>query len=199
MIDIVLVRHGTTSWTNRRYCGRSDPPLDATGRLAVGALAASLAPTLARDVLIVTSPARRARQTAAAIAAVANVRDIVVDERWQEADFGTAEGRTFDELVALHPDLADALARGVTDIDWPEGETAADLTERVGVAWADLLARARPALVVSHAGALRHAVAQAQSTSPSSAGSLAPGAAMRFEVEVAPDRPSAPTVLRSHT
>ena len=125
--------------------------------------------------------------------------DIEVDDRWQEADFGIAEGRTFDELVALHPDLADALAQGVTDIDWPEGETAVELTERVAAAWADLLARARPAVVVSHAGALRHAVALAQSVPLSTAGSLGPAATVRFEVAVATDRLSPPTVLRSPT
>ena len=32
--DLVLVRHGPTSWTGRRYCGRSDPPLDAAGLAA---------------------------------------------------------------------------------------------------------------------------------------------------------------------
>ena len=29
---IILVRHASTAWTGRRYCGRSDPPLSAAGR-----------------------------------------------------------------------------------------------------------------------------------------------------------------------
>ena len=29
---IILVRHAPTAWTGSRYCGRSDPPLDAAGR-----------------------------------------------------------------------------------------------------------------------------------------------------------------------
>ena len=29
MTVIVLVRHASTAWTGRRFCGRSDPPLDA--------------------------------------------------------------------------------------------------------------------------------------------------------------------------
>ena len=145
MTEIVLVRHAATSWSGRRYCGRSDPSLSTAGRAGARALADALAPTLARDVLIVTSPARRARQTAAAIAAAAGVDGIEVDERWQEADFGIAEGRTFDELAALDPAIAAALAGGATDIDWPGGETAADLAARVAAAWADLGARARSA------------------------------------------------------
>ena len=195
MIDIVLVRHGTTSWTGRRYCGRSDPPLDPAGRVAVRALAASLAPTLPRDLLIVTSPARRARETAAAVADAAGVAGIEADERWHEADFGIAEGRTFDELDALDPHLAAALARGVVDIDWPGGETASEVAARVAGAWADLLARARPAVVVSHAGALRHAVALADGLALRAARSLGPAEALR--VGGAAELPGTATVLRS--
>jgi ribonuclease H / adenosylcobalamin/alpha-ribazole phosphatase len=180
--DLVLVRHGPTSWTGRRYCGRSDPPLDAAGRAAARSLAATLAPTLARDVLIVTSPARRARETAAALAAAARVGDVEVDARWQEADFGIAEGRTFDELAALEPDLAAALARGVTDIDWPGGETAAELGARVEAAWSALVGRARPALVVSHAGPLCHALALARSLPTSAVELLEPATSVRMEV-----------------
>lgn len=197
MNDIVLVRHGSTRWTGRRYCGRSDPALDATGRAAARSLAAALAPTLAREVLIVTSPARRARETAAALAAAVRVVDIEVDERWHEADFGIAEGRTFDELAALEPDLAAALARGVTDVDWPGGETAAELGSRVAAAWTALVARGRPALVVSHAGAIRYAVALARSLPADAVAVLDPATSVRVEVhpeerESAPVLPSRP-------
>jgi broad specificity phosphatase PhoE len=186
--DLVLVRHGPTSWTGRRYCGRSDPPLDAAGLAAAKSLAAVLAPTLARDVLIVTSPARRARETAAALAAAARVVEVEVDERWEEADFGIAEGRTFEELASIEPDLAAALARGVTDIDWPGGETAAELGSRVEAAWSALLGRGRPALVVSHAGPLRHALALARSLPTSSVDLLEPATSVRVEVRSGEER-----------
>ena len=182
MTDIVLVRHASTSWTGRRYCGSSDPPLSAAGLAAAISLAAALAPTLPPDVLILTSPARRARATAAVVAAAAGVTDVEVDERWREADFGTAEGRTFDELAALEPDLAAALARGITAIDWPGGETAAELGRRVAAAWTALVARGRHALVVSHAGAIRHAVALARSLPTDAVGVLEPAMSVRIEV-----------------
>ena len=182
MMDVVLVRHASTSWTGRRYCGRSDPPLDAAGLAAAGSLAAALARTLPRDVLIVTSPARRARATAEALAAAVGVTDVEVDERWREADFGLAEGRTFDELAALRPDLASALARGVTAIDWPDGETAEELRSRVAAAWTELVVRRRPALVVSHAGAIRHAVALARSVPTEAVEVLPPATVVRVEV-----------------
>jgi len=195
---VVLVRHGATTWSGRRYCGRSDPPLHPAGLAAVASLAAALGPTLAADVLIVTSPARRATETAVAIAAACGAEEarIEVDERWSEADFGIAEGRTFDELANLAPDLADALARGETAIDWPGGETAAALSARVEAAWTDLIARARPAVVVSHAGPIRHAVALARSQPTPSVPLPEPAAAIRLEIAGEPTESVA--VLPSH-
>lgn len=182
MTEIVFVRHGATSWSGRRYCGRSDPPLDATGKAAVASLADALASTLTRDVLLVTSPALRARQTAAALARAIGVEDVEVDDRWREVDFGIAEGRTFEELTELEPDIARSLARGATDIDWPGGESAAGLAGRIDAAWAALIARGRPAVVVSHAGALRHAVALARSLPPHAVDLLEPATAVRVKV-----------------
>jgi broad specificity phosphatase PhoE len=186
--EVVLVRHGATTWSGRRYCGRSDPPLHPTGRAAVNSLAAALSPTLPSGVLIVTSPAARARQTAEAIAAACRVPagEIELDERWSEADFGIAEGRTFDELAVLAPEVAQAVASGETAIDWPGGETAAALSARVEAAWTDLMARARPSVVVSHAGPIRHAVALARSLPPAAVGLLDPATAIRFEIAEKP-------------
>jgi probable phosphoglycerate mutase len=179
MTEVVFVRHAQTSWSGSRYCSRSDPRLTAAGRRAAATLADALAPTLGPEVSIVSSPARRARETAAAIAAAAGIADIEIDEDWREADFGAAEGRTFDELARLAPRLAEALARGDTSIDWPAGETAADLETRIHAAWSGLLARDRPVVVVSHAGALRQAIAFARSVPPGAVDLPAPASAVR--------------------
>ena len=194
MTEIVFVRHARTSWSGRRYCGHSDPALDAVGRRGAAALAESLAPTLARDVLIVSSPARRARQTADALAMATGVDRVEIDERWWEVDCGVAEGRTFDELVTIEPELAAALARGETRIDWPGGETSTEFVARIDAAWTSLLARDRPAVVVSHAGALRHAIALARALPPDRVAFPEPATAIRCEV-AAPARSA--TVLPS--
>lgn len=45
-LTLVLVRHGETDWTaEKRYCGRTDVPLNATGRAQAGALASLAAET----------------------------------------------------------------------------------------------------------------------------------------------------------
>ena len=182
MTEILFVRHAQTTWSGRRYCGRSDPALDAAGRRAAAALADTLAPTLTPDMLIISSPARRARQTAAALATAARIDRVEIDDRWSEADFGRAEGHTFDELQMLEPGLAAALARGETHIDWPGGETAAAFGARIEAAWRSLLARGRPAVVVSHGGPLRHAIALACTLSPDRVALPEPATAVRCRV-----------------
>jgi broad specificity phosphatase PhoE len=95
--------------------------------------------------------------TATAIVEAAHLPGVELDARWREADVGMAEGRTFDELSAIAPDVAAALARGDLEIDWPGGETHSSLAARVADAWADLVAVGRPAVVVTHAGPFMHA------------------------------------------
>ena len=163
MTEIVLVRHAATAWTGTRYCGRSDPPLSKDGLMAAARLAADLGPTLAPDWVVVSSPSIRALATAGAIVSGAGLdRAVEVDDRWREADLGLAEGRTFDELAALAPELAAALAGGTLAIDWPGGETHRSLATRVAAAWDGLVERGRSAVVVTHAGPLMQALAITQ-------------------------------------
>jgi broad specificity phosphatase PhoE len=157
MVEIILVRHAATSWSGVRYCGISDPPLSPTGLADARRLAVSLSRDLPADVRVVSSPSRRAVATATAIVEAAHLPGVELDARWREADVGIAEGRTFDELSAIAPDVAAALARGDLEIDWPGGETHSSLAARVADAWADLVAVGRPAVVVTHAGPFMHA------------------------------------------
>jgi broad specificity phosphatase PhoE len=182
--DVILVRHASTAWTGERYCGRSDPPLDAAGRTAAGLLASELAPTLAPGTRVVTSPSRRAHETATAIAAAAGIAHVTVDDRWREADFGVAEGLTFEALERVAPDLARRLADGETGIDWPDGERADALAGRVAAAWRDLLAADGDVVVVSHAGPLRIAIGLATGRRPDGVDLPAPGAVIRLPATV---------------
>ena len=167
MPAIVLVRHAATTWSGKRYCGRADPALSAAGRRGAAALAEELAPALPTGIRILSSPSRRAAQTAAAIAGrLPDPAPIELDERWLETDVGLAEGLTFDQVAERFPAFADALATGIASIDWPGGETAADLERRITGAWAAVLATGRPTLVVSHAGSIRVAIALATGRRP---------------------------------
>lgn len=184
MAGIILVRHAPTAWTGSRFCGRSDPPLDAAGMAAAQRLAGELATTLAPGTRIITSPLRRAYATATAVAKAAVIDDITIDDRWRENYFGIAEGLTFEELEHLAPDLARRLADGESEIDWPDGESAADLTRRITDAWADLVTAGAEVLVVSHAGPLRIAIGLASGRTPGQVELPAPGAVIRLPLSV---------------
>ena len=183
--EIILVRHASTAWTGHRYCGLSDPPLDRPGRAAATALAADLAPTIPATARIVSSPARRTLETAAALAAGAGLGPVEIDPRWSEADFGIAAGRTFEELERIAPALARALAAGDMAIDWPDGETAARLLDRVTAAWRAVVESERDTVLVSHAGPIRIAIGLAGRGSGRDWVPLAPGAVIRLAVGTA--------------
>ena len=194
MVEIILVRHASTAWSGVRYCGVSDPPLSPTGLAEARRLAESLVADLPADTRIVTSPSRRAVATASTIADIAHLPGVELDARWGEADVGVAEGRTFDELSDIAPDVAAALAAGDLRIDWPGGETYASLASRVAVAWADLLADGRPAVVVTHACPLMHACAIAEGRDVARDDLIDPATARWIEVLAGS---SEATVLRS--
>jgi probable phosphoglycerate mutase len=157
----ILVRHAATAWSGHRYCGRSDPPLSRNGKVAASRVAADVRALLRPDIQIVSSPRRRAIQTASFIAAAVGSASIELDERWAEADFGIVEGLTFDELAVTAPDIAARLVAGDVDIDWPGGETAAAFRARVESAWRDVARHATGIVVVTHGGPMRVAIALA--------------------------------------
>ena len=163
---VALVRHASTAWSGRRYAGRSDPPLDAAGRAAAAEVGREFAGSIGPDGRIVSSPLRRALETAEAIAAATGA-PITLDARWQEADVGSVEGLTFLDIAARWPDLARRLADGETDIDWPDGETAAAFDARVRAAWSAIADDERPTVIVAHAGPLRLVLALAAGRLPS--------------------------------
>jgi len=184
MSAIMLVRHASTSWSGRRYCGRSDPPLSDAGRRAAATLAATLIGELPRDTRIVTSPSRRARQTADAIALAAELATPEIDARWMEVDVGAVEGRTFETLATEYPDLASAILAGATAVDWPGGETAIAFATRVATAWLAVATTWRPTVVVSHAGPIRLALTLA-GCPPDDSVVLAPATAIRVPMGLA--------------
>jgi broad specificity phosphatase PhoE len=152
---LLLVRHGETA-PNRRgvLLGRADPELTPEGQRQAELLGVALAPATPR--LVVTSPLRRARATAAAIARWAGT-DLVVDERLVEVDYGSWEGRRLDELPAAVVGAwrSDPARRP------PGGESLADVGTRVGSLAAALLGDGGTVVAVSHVSPIKAAVAWA--------------------------------------
>lgn len=93
---------------------------------------------------VISSPATRCRSTATALVPTCSIE---VDPRIQEIDYGAAEGLTFAQLRAEHPDLPAAWSRH-DDPRFPEGENTRDVHERLQHFISDL--DERPALVITH-------------------------------------------------
>jgi uncharacterized phosphatase len=102
---LALVRHGQTDWNlNGLMQGRTDIPLNATGRAQAGAAAALL--DRAEWDVVVSSTLGRARETAEILARglglpVAGAYDDLVEQ-----DFGAAEGTLVAEIDARWPGRA---------------------------------------------------------------------------------------------
>jgi broad specificity phosphatase PhoE len=195
--EVLLVRHAETAWTGIRFCGTSDPPLSDLGRLAADRLAESVAGTVPRGTVIVSSPSRRAIETASRIGEGIGA-PVAIDSRWREVDFGAAEGLTFEEVAERWPAHAARLLEGETSIDWPEGEREADLGARVEAALRGL-PPSPCAIVVSHAGPIRLAIAITLGIAPERIPPLAPGGLrwlpFRAGVDSAGSRQRGPTAI----
>jgi broad specificity phosphatase PhoE len=183
---IWLVRHAPTDWTGVRWCGRSDPPLNAAGRDAAERTAADIARDLGdgrtTEEIVLTSPLRRARETAIAIARAIGHASVHVEPDLTEIDFGVADGLTWDELVAAYPDPATSVLAGANP-DWPGGETRAQVVGRAKHAMDRILqtAEAHVVVVVSHAGLLRE-IANLQSRGAVATWSFEPASALRLDL-----------------
>jgi broad specificity phosphatase PhoE len=128
-LRLVLVRHGETAWNREaRYQGHRDTPLSQIGRAQAEAAGRLLAGE--RLEAVWSSPLRRARETAAAIAAPQGLA-VQVEEAFAEMHFGEWEGLTVDEVSARFPDLYPAWRETPHLVDVPGGETLDALRARV--------------------------------------------------------------------
>ena len=149
---LVLLRHGVTAATERKAfsgSGSSDPELTATGLEQAQRAAQWLSARGGIDV-IVASPMRRTRQTAAAVGEVLGL-PVEIDDGVIETSFGDWDGYTFAEIQERWgEELSAWLASSA--VAPPGGEAFDAVYERV-VAARDRLLEAyagQTVLVVSH-------------------------------------------------
>ena len=95
----LLMRHGETAWNREgRVMGRNPVELNAHGRTQVASLVDVVRPL--KPDLIVTSPLKRARQSAEIIAVgLGNGIPILEDPQIAEVQYGRWEGMTYEDLV----------------------------------------------------------------------------------------------------
>ncbi|MFJ1784036.1 bifunctional RNase H/acid phosphatase [Streptomyces anulatus] len=150
---LVLLRHGETALTpEKRFSGSggTDPELSATGRGQAERAAEHFA-DLGTVQEIVSSPLRRCRETAAAVAGRLGL-DVRIDEGLRETDFGAWEGLTFGEVRERYADDLTAWLASPDTAPTGGGESFAEVAERVAAARDRIVARyaGRTVLLVTH-------------------------------------------------
>ena len=147
MRRLLLIRHASTAAVKSSAFG-ADEDLDVAGTDA----AASLRGLLPHRAEGLSSPARRARQTAAAAGLA-----VTVEPRLAECDFGRWAGRP---LADVHADEPDAVATWMRDPDAAPhgGESLSGVLVRVR-GWLDEQAATDgTAIAVTHGGVVKAAV-----------------------------------------
>ncbi|MCA1664918.1 MAG: histidine phosphatase family protein [Myxococcales bacterium] len=156
-LSLYLVRHGQTDASlANRFCGRLDPPLNATGLAMADALAARYGREGFAE--IVSSPLVRAQQTAAPTARAAGL-PVTLDDGLVEIAYGEWDGRAEADVERDDAARFAAWAAHPGRVAPPGGESGADIAVRALAAVERIRARhaggGGKVLVVSHKATLR--------------------------------------------
>ncbi|MEV0599489.1 bifunctional RNase H/acid phosphatase [Streptomyces sp. NPDC050315] len=167
----VLLRHGETALTpEKRFSGSggSDPELSEAGRLQAREAAAALA-VRGTVQAIVSSPLRRCRETAGAIADRLGL-DVRIEDGLRETDFGAWEGLTFSEVRERYPDDLNAWLGSAKAEPTGGGESFAAVARRVAQTRDRLQARyaGKTVLLVTHVTPVKTLVRLALGAPPES-------------------------------
>jgi alpha-ribazole phosphatase len=185
-----MVRHGAAEGAEGRAVGHVDLALSAAGRRAVERLAATWQGPPPR---LVTSPLRRAAETAALLAAAWRIPAAEPEPRLAEMRFGEWDGRRWDEIHAADGARLAAWGERWWQAPTPGGEGFADLERRVGAWWDEWTAAGEgggaggaATIAVTHAGPIRALLAARLGVPRDELWDLAVGTARATAVEAAP-------------
>ncbi len=161
-----LIRHGEPCESSRGRCyGKLDMGLSANGREQI-----QLVANLLRDELIHTvyaSPRKRTTESASILVEGRNCK-VSMDARLSEIDFGDFEGRSYNEIAAMYPEIYQQWMECPTETQFPNGENFEQMRQRVLQALREILARHRGETIalVSHGGVNRIVLADALGVLP---------------------------------
>ena len=163
---LLLIRHAEPTEDARDRCyGRLDIELSVCGQHC----AQEIAHTLDRIEIgaVYTSPSKRARATAAPLAARHHL-EAIVDDDLHEIDFGEFEGRSYDEISTAYPELYRLWMETPSWVRFPGGESFAQLQLRALRTMEALRRRhiGTTAAIVSHGGVLRAMLADCLAMPP---------------------------------
>lgn len=135
---VILIRPGETEWNRQgRWQGWVATPLSDYGRAQAKQLARYI-----RNIgmsALYSSDSRRAVETAEILGKSLGFEPIY-DARWRERDIGAWQGMTLDEIRSWYADDYKKLQADIENIRVPEGESRADVRQRVLAAFNTILA-----------------------------------------------------------
>ena len=155
------VRHASVVDMTGEIVGQADPDADCGNGGGMQGLAARLP----ADAVVVASPLRRSRQTAAALLG----EPTVIEPDLAEQHFGAWQGRRWGDLAA--DPVAKRFWRAPATTAPPDGESFAQVVARVTRAIGRLTAAhaGSDIVAVAHAGTIRAALAHALGLTPADA------------------------------
>lgn len=151
MTTIYVTRHGQTEWNlEKRLQGHGDSPLTEFGINRAKELSNRVR-ELDIDI-IYASPIERAYKTAYIIKGDKDI-EVKIHDGLKEMNFGDYEGRITEEVMKENPDWdIKAIMRGNLEMSAPNGETLAEVRERVNSAMKEIIEEneGKTILVVAH-------------------------------------------------
>lgn len=149
MTRLVMIRHATTAWNEkRRLQGHVDIALSPKGRAEA---AEWRLPKEFSDSRWISSPLLRAVQTARALGA----RHLTCEPRLVEMDWGEWEGRTIEEMSLNDPIYKQEIESRGLDFSAPGGESPRQIQERLTPWLREIAAQERKVIAVCHKGIVR--------------------------------------------
>jgi probable phosphoglycerate mutase len=163
MGSLFLIRHSITaaSASGRNLGAADDPPLADAGTAAAGELGTTLLAELAElphdELRLVSSPARRCRETMAPVATALRLDSeaIEIEPGLREIDYGSWDGLTAEECLQRDPELRRAWIADPYHTRCPGGESGEDVAARAFPVFHEIEAwlaadAPRCAIVVAH-------------------------------------------------
>jgi alpha-ribazole phosphatase len=156
MNDILFIRHAETDMAGR-FCGQSDPPVNAAGHQQIQQLIEGLC---AEPIgVIFTSDLQRCMTTAHALSESCGI-PCITRPALREIGFGRWENLAWDEIEKLDSTFAAQWLKSFPNLTPPDGESYESFEARVLAEISYLLGQSEHSLiaVVTHAGVIRAAL-----------------------------------------
>ncbi|RZC83433.1 hypothetical protein C5167_046219 [Papaver somniferum] len=156
--EIVLVRHGETTWNNAgRIQGSLESELNEAGWKQADAIAARLGKEL-KPAAIYSSDLKRAKNTAEMISKAFHIPEVIEVPDLKERHVGSLQGYYWSEIQEKEPEAYLAFFSSEKDLEIPGGgESFNQLCERSVSALEEIASKHKGerVIVVTHGGVLR--------------------------------------------